>query len=314
MKKHLYWSVALLLLLIATGCSNATEVSTAQTDKITALTKTPIHTPTATRDTSWSLTATLQALPQDIISTSLAYYSYNNIVPTQIPIPVVTPGLPTPTSISVDFDSLPKLNEVIISSLDLQSIKDAPGDDYLAYLLDTNPLIDVTDVSHELNECLWDCAKYRYSLEDGLLTIILLRAGDEQKAERTVENLKKDFLNTEANNPNWWASDETSALPDRVSDHISSNAWLVITEESTHLPPLPDSQLLYEGQGPPILVSEAIVTSIAHGSIVILITYHRNIYIEEGWAADTGTFDAADYPIYFLKMQIQKLEAAGYPK
>ena len=177
MKKHLYWSVALLLLLIATGCSNAAEVSTAQTDKITALTKTPTHTPTATRDTSWSLTATLQALPQGIISTSLAYYNYNTTVPTQTPIPVVTPGLPTPTSIPLDYDSLPNLNEVIISSLD---IKNVPEDGYLDHHLDTNPLIDVTDVTHELNECLWDCAKYRYSLEDGLLTIIILRTGDEQ--------------------------------------------------------------------------------------------------------------------------------------
>ncbi len=114
----------------------------------------------------WALIeATLQAIPQDLLSTSLSTYNDNIIVPTQTPTPVVAPGLPAPTSFPIDFDSLPKLYQVIISSLDLQSIKDAPGDDHLAYLLDTNPLIDVTDVIHELNECLWDCAKYRYSLK-----------------------------------------------------------------------------------------------------------------------------------------------------
>jgi hypothetical protein len=296
-----------------TGCSNATEASTVQPDTKTPPTTTPTRTPTATRDITLAMAfeATLQALPQDLLSTSFATYNDNNIVPSQTPIPVVTPGLPTPTSIPINFDNLPNLNEVIISSLD---IKNVPEDSFFDHRLDGNPLMDVTDVTHELNECLWDCAKYRYSLEDGLLTIILLRTGDEQKAERTAEKLKNNFLDTEANNSNWWVTDYTDVLPEIVPDNISANTWLVITEKSEHLPPLPDSQLLYQGQGPPILVSQTIVLGTAHGSIVILTTYHRNIYIEEGWAADIGTFDAADYPIYFLEMQIQKLEAAGYPK
>ena len=239
MKTYLYWSVVLLFSVIVTSCSNAVEPSPTQADTITALTKTLTCTPTIKQD--WALIeATLQAIPQDLLSTSLATYNDNIIVPTQTPTPVVAPGLPAPTSFPIDFDSLPKLNQVIISSLDLQSIKDAPGDDHLAYLLDTNPLIDVTDVIHELNECLWDCAKYRYSLKDGLLTIILLRTGDEQKAERTIENLTSP--NTEAKQINWWATDHTDVLPEIVPDNISSNAWLVITHKSTFLPPLPDSR------------------------------------------------------------------------
>jgi hypothetical protein len=317
MKKHLYWSVALLLPLIATGCSNATEVSTAQLDKITTLTRTPTHTPTAARDTSWSLIATLQALPQDIISTSLAYYNYNNIEPTQTPIPVVTPVLPTLTSFPVDYESLPKLNDVIISTLDLEKIKATPeelSNDFLVYLLDTNPLVDVVDAKNELRDCLLDCAKYRYSLEDGLLTTILLRTGNKQKAENTVENLKKEFLELETDNSNWWARDDTDFLPEIAPKGVPSTTWMMVVEKSEHLPPLPESQLLYEGQRPPVLVTQVIATGVAHGNIVVLITYHRKIYIKEGWAADIGTLEAKDYPLHFLRMQINKLDAAGYPK
>ena len=317
MKTYLYWLVVLLFSVIIAGCSNAAELSTAQTDKITALTKTPTHTPTAARDTSWSLTATLQALPQDGISTALAYYNYNNIDPTQTPIPVVTPVLPTLTSFPVNFESLPKLNDVIISSLDLEKIRATPeelSDDFLVYLLDTNSLVEVVNAKYELRDCLLDCAKYRYSLKDGLLTTILLRTGNKQKAENTVENLKKDFLKLQTDNSNWWVTDDTDLLPEIAPQGVPSNAWLIVVEKSEHLPPLPESQLMYDGQGPPVLVTQVIATGVAHGSIVVLITYHKTIYIEEGWAADIGTSEAIDYPLHLLKVQIQKLEASGYLK
>ncbi|HMB25029.1 MAG TPA: hypothetical protein VKP08_19440, partial [Anaerolineales bacterium] len=113
--------------------------------------------------------------------------------PTNTPIPEIAEitstasNPPTQTSLPIQSGPLPKLSDVIVSPIDIEN----DGG------LDWNPLILVTDATNELRDaCLWDCVKYRYSLEEGTLTITLLRAGDPQKSENTVENLRKDFLRT----------------------------------------------------------------------------------------------------------------------
>lgn len=182
--------------------------------------------------------------------------------------PIATTEIPsTQTPTLVDLENLPKLNEVVISSLDFETIE-------LSY----NPLILVTDATNELQgSCLWDCVKYRYSLEHGTLTIVLLRTGDRQKAESTLDNLKKDFLTVSRYE---YTVEDLTNMPPR--------SWALVDMASS----TDDHQTGAAG--------------IAHGSVVILVTYSQI------WSDDLMEF--AYVPVYFLNEQIRKLESAGYPR
>ena len=175
--------------------------------------------------------------------------------------------LPTQIPTQVDLENLPKLSEAIISSTDFETID-------LSY----NPLILAADATNELQDsCLWDCAKYRYSLEEGTLTITLLRAGDHQKAESTLGNLRNDFLKT-AKHYEYTTDDLT----------MPTGSWIIIDRASN----TKDHQTGASG--------------IAHGSIVVLVTY------SQAWSDDL--MELAYISVYFLNEQIRKLESAGYPK
>jgi hypothetical protein len=187
-------------------------------------------------------------------------------------------NLPTQTPTLVNLESLPKLSEVIISSTDSEKI------DEFSY----NPLLLVTDATSELQDvCLWDCVKYRYSLEQGILTIMLLRAGDPQKAESTVENLRNDFL-------------KTVGVEYTVNDmtNMPSTSWVIVDSASN---------------AKDFRTSAA---SVAYGSIVILVTYSQ-VFCE--YTPELGRYCEGDLmglaltSVEFLNVQIQKLETAGYP-
>ena len=203
-----------------------------------------------------------------------------DVTPTHTLIPTATEQtVPTQTPTLVDLESLPKLSEVVISSIDSESI------DELSY----NPLIQVIDATNELQGyCLSDCVKYRYSLEQGTLTIMLLRTGDPQKAESTVENLKNDFLKTVG--VEYTANDITS---------MPSKSWVLVDAASN------DKDF------------RTSAASAAHGSIVILVTYSQ-IFCE--YTPEVGRYCEGDLmglaltSVEFLNAQIQKLETAGYPK
>ncbi len=240
-KRHLPY---ILLLFLLTACSG-------QPSQEPFVTQTLAPTPEFIRFTS---------TPQTIV-----------VTPTHTRIPTATARiLPTLSPTLVDMKSLPKLREVIISSIDSENIE------ALWYY---SPITQVIDATNELQGiCLWDCAKYRYSLEHGVLTITLLRAGDPPKAESTVESLKKGFLKT-VRHYEYTASD----IPD-----MPSGSWVIVdapTNTEDH---------------------EIGAAGIAYGSVAILVTY------DQIWSDNLMAL--ADPPVEFLNAQIQKLEAAGYPK
>lgn len=185
---------------------------------------------------------------------------------------------PTQTPVPVDLEKLPKLSEVIISWADSETI------DEFVY----NPLILVTDATSEVQDsCLWDCAKYRYSLEEGTLTILLLRAGDPQKAESTLGNLRKDFLRTVGFE---YTADD---IP-----WMSPKSWALVDAASAK-----DSRTGAAGS--------------THGSIVVLVTYSQ-IFCEYdpvfGRYCEGSIMPLAGTSLYFVDIQVEKLKAAGYPE
>lgn len=181
------------------------------------------------------------------------------------------------TPIPIDSSNLPPLVKLILSSEEIESLD----------IFNSNPLIGIADTTKELGDsCLWDCAKHVYSLDQGTLTIILLRAGDQQKAESTIESLRIDFLKPAAHQ---YTTNDISSL--------QQNAWAVVDEASI-------SRDLRTG-----------AAGIAHGEIVVLATYSRD-YCE--YLPNYGRFCEGDIiglamaAVEVLNLQVQKLQAAGY--
>ena len=110
------------------------------------------------------------------------------------------------------------------------------------------------------------------------MTITLLRAGDHQKAESTLDNLRNDFLKTAR--PYEYTTDDLPTMP--------TGSWITVDRASNTMD-------LQTG-----------ATGFAHGSIVVLVTY------SQVWSDDL--MELAYISVYFLNEQIRKLESAGYPK
>jgi hypothetical protein len=223
------------------------------------------------------------ASPEIVVFTSTSKVIINTpthaLTVTSSPQPLST-QTPTP----IDLDSLPNLTDVILSSSDVESI-DKYG---------SNPLILIADTTHELKDsCLWDCAKFRYSLEHGTLTIMLLRAGNHQKAESTAQNLRNDFLpmaKTTMGGAEYTLDDIPSMPPE---------SWVIVDAPSS---------------------TKDIRTSAAgmsYGSIVILVTYSQSFceYMPNyGRYCEGDMMGLALSSVEYIMAQIQKLEASGYPK
>ena len=187
-----------------------------------------------------------------------------------------SPPMQTATTVSVE--QLPKLNEVVLSLNDLENLHEH----------DPSPLVlAADDATNELqNSCLWDCAKQRYSLARGTLTILLLRAGDAEKAKNTVETLRGDFLKTVGFE---YSVDDLSSMP--------SESWVMVDAASSTT----DYRTSAAGM--------------AYGSIVLLVTYSQNFCeytVELGKYCEGDLMALALDSVEFLNAQIRKLETAGF--
>jgi hypothetical protein len=217
---------------------------------------------------------------------SLPSLNIVDIIPTHThtPIRTITPQIQsTQNSNSVDLDNLPKLSQVVLSSSDIKNLDEH----------DSNPLVlAIDDVTNELqNSCLGDCAKYRYSLDQGILTIVLLRGGDPQKAQSTVQNLRNDFLLTTTAGGYEYTVDDISNIP--------PEAWVIVDSPSN----TKDSRTSAAGK--------------SYGNIVVLVTYSQSLCENVpggGRYCEGDMMGLALSSLEYLMAQLQKLEAAGYPK
>jgi hypothetical protein len=183
-----------------------------------------------------------------------------------------------PATTPTDWVSLPKLSAVILSASDIQNMDQSAS---------IHPY--VTDITDELDgSCLWDCAKSRYSLERGSLTIMLLRAGDHQKAQSTVQNLRFEFL------PTTWVEYKQSDL-----SILPPGSWVVVDAPSS----TKDNRTSTAG--------------VAYGSIVILTTFTQAFCDEEpglGRICEGDLEGLAINAVKYLIAQMKKLEISGYSK
>jgi hypothetical protein len=102
--------------------------------------------------------------------------------------PSNTPTIPTNTitltPTDVDWDQMPPLSDMVLSIKEISEIE-----------LDTiDPFFTMVDTTDEVENCLLDCVKTRYSFDEGSITILMLRAGNRDKAQSTVESLREVFL------------------------------------------------------------------------------------------------------------------------
>jgi hypothetical protein len=192
--------------------------------------------------------------------------------------PTIQPtSIETHTPTPIDFSNLPPLVDVILSSEEIESLD----------IFNSNPLIGIADTTKELGaSCLWDCAKHVYSLEYGTLTVILLRAGNQQKAESTIESLRIDLLKPVAHQYT------TNDIPT-----LQQNAWAVVDEASS------------------VRDFRTGAAGIAHGEIVVLVTYSQDFceYLPNyGRFCEGDIMGLAMAAVEHLNLQVQKLQAAGY--
>jgi len=188
-------------------------------------------------------------------------------------------SLPSPSTTSpspILWDDLPKLGDVILSNEDIEAIdQDAIGN------------LNVSNPTHELDtSCLLDCARAQYSILGEILTIVLLRARDNQEADNTVYSIRNNFISTAI----------YEYTPDSLPD-MPPGSWVLVDAPSNS-----DSFTCAMG--------------LSYGNIVIFTTYSR-IFCENnenGRYCEGDTFQFALTSVEYLMAQIKKLEGAGYPK
>jgi hypothetical protein len=204
--------------------------------------------------------------------------------------------LPAPSPTQVDFDNLPKLKDVVLSSTEIDDATNAFPPIVIGTKNNTNEL---------QNSCPEDCAKFRFSLNSGsFLTIVLSRAGNRQEAESIVLDLRESFLKSETNE---YSTNELTSVP--------PNAWVEYTTDSVFNVP-PNAWVILDGL---VLTGDfhTSVASVAHGNVVVLIIYSQ-IYC--GYTPEYGKMCEGDLAylvfqtIEYLNAQTQKLEVVGYPK
>jgi hypothetical protein len=211
------------------------------------------------------------------ITSEVMSYTSTPVIPSTSAATFTLSPVETQASTPIDFSNLPAMIDLILSVEEIESL-DQFG---------SNRLISIADKTKELgNSCLWDCAKHVYSLEHGTLTVILLRAGDPQKAESTVKSLRTEFIKTAGSE--YTASDISSLQP---------KAWAVVDPPSS-------SRDFRTG-----------AAGIAQGEIVVLVTYSRDFceYMPNyGRFCEGDIMGLAMTSIEYLNLQVQKLQAAGY--
>jgi hypothetical protein len=119
------------------------------------------------------------------VSPSLSSTNRNVISPTVFPSLATEVKTQIPTSIfTPDWSKFPSLSQVVLSPDDL------PVDSswIFDWILDGG--VTVKDTTNEMGEeCLHDCVKVVWFTPDKHITIFLMRAGDSDKADRTLVRL-----------------------------------------------------------------------------------------------------------------------------
>ena len=219
-----------------------------------------------------------------------------SITPSLALTPTITAQILSTIPTQVDFDNLPKLKDVVLSSTEIDDATDA-----------FPPIvIDAKNNTNELqNSCPEDCAKFRFSLNSGsFLTIVLSRAGNRQEAESIVLDLRESFLKSETSE---YSTNELTSVP--------PNAWIEYTTYSVFNVP-PNAWVILDGL---VLTGDfhTSVTSVAHDNVVVLIIYSQ-IYCaytpEYGKMCEGDLAYLVFQTIDYLNAQTQKLEVVGYPK
>jgi hypothetical protein len=175
----------------------------------------------------------------------------------------------------VNWELLPKLEDVILSLHEF---------DEQNFWWAQDPL-QVIDAKNEIENCLWDCAKYYYSNKVRRWTIILLRAGDRQKAFSTAQKFKVGFLDGAI----------YEFPPDVLSD-LLPNSWMIEY--------FPANKYFV-----------SLTSGFSYGNIVILIT-NSAIFCadtEQGYTCEGDVYSFAEELGTMAKAQIQKLADGGYP-
>jgi hypothetical protein len=192
------------------------------------------------------------------------------IPPTLVPVPSQTV-----TQTSVHWASIPKLSEVILSKQDFENINSW----YAQYPL------HIVDAKEEIgSSCLWDCAKFHYSNQERHWTILLLRAGDPQKAFTTVQKLKSNFAFFEEYTPD-------------VLSGMLPGSWIVVHKAADEY-------------------FTSVTTGLSYGNIVVLITDSAKTCFDsaDGFICEGDLYSLAAEVSELAKAQVQKLAEAGYPK
>ena len=146
------------------------------------------------------------------------------------------------------------------------------------------PLQEINATSELSDSCLWDCAKFFLSNSERRWTVVLLRAGDNQKALSTAQNLKSNYE---------YAYEYT---PDVLKSMVP-NSWIIIHKPADKY-----------------FISATI--GVSYGRIVLLITASNKSCFDtdEGFVCEGDLYSLADDVSDFAKLQINKLTDAGYPK
>ena len=222
---------------------------------------------------------TLQPQETKIINTLVPSTETPKISLTETLIPLdlatSTPTLIIPTPTPVNWDELPALTEVALSKSDFEK-----ADSWYSIY----PLVE-TDATNELEDlCLWDCAKFLFSNSEKRWTVVLLRAGDNQKALSTAQNLKANYKDTYEYTPD-------------VLKGMLPDSWIVIHKPADRF-----------------FISATI--GVSYGRVVLLITASDKtcFYTDEGLICEGDLYSLADDVSDFAKLQIKKLADAGYPK
>lgn len=181
----------------------------------------------------------------------------------------------TPAQTTVNWDKLPTLTEVSLSKSDFEQT-----DSWYSLF----PLQE-SNVTNELKDlCLWDCAKFYFSNSEKRWTVILLRAGDNQKALNTAQNFKSNYEYT------------YEYTPDILKDMIP-DSWVIIHQPADRY-----------------FISATIGASYGRIALVITVSSKTCFDTDEGFVCEGDLYSLANDASKFAKLQIKKLVAAGYPK
>ena len=147
-------------------------------------------------------------------------------------------------------------------------------------------VVETRDATAELGEsCLWDCSRTVLVTESGEMTVSVIQAGDPEKAERTLESIKRELSYGEIYE---YSVDEFASLT-----ALAPNAWVVERRNG---------------------VNHDSISGASRGVAVVWVIYSYDICGErEGMIYCEGdTLYLSSVAARVAEMQLETLMAAGY--